>query len=122
MKELITSKIEEVRYNGGHSTRKPSTVTMAVPHKFAVQVAEHMEEYQKKGIEPDDGLIRLDLVAHYADLDSEETQEGVKFIVNDDLTGLSEDCGPEGEQIIDDLEETVDEALDETIPEEDTNE
>ena len=72
MKELITSKIEEVRYNGGHSTRKPSTVTMAVPHKFAVQVADLIEEYEKQGIEPTDGLIRLELVAYYADPEEQE--------------------------------------------------
>lgn len=105
MRELITSKIEEVRYNGGHSTRKPSTVTMAVPHKFAVQVADLIEEYEKQGIEPEEGLIRLDLVAHYADVEDKDVEATNPFEITES------DESEESEAIIDELAETVDEAL-----------
>ena len=114
MRELITSKIEEVRYNGGHSTRKPSTVTMAVPHKFAVQVADLIEEYEKQGIEPEEGLIRLDLVAHYADQETEDIDS-----TTEETPGESEpDDSEEVKQIIDDLAETVEVELDGTDMEE----
>lgn len=111
MKELITSKIEEVRYNGGHSTRKPSTVTMAVPHKFAVQVADLIEEYEKQGIEPLDGLIRLELVAHYADVeeavDPDIQQYEVVEETKEDFPGEDEEM----EQVAEDMTNDLDEAL-----------
>ena len=62
-----SNKIEAVNYRGGHSTRKPSTVTMAVTHKFALVVAELLEDYLKKGETPEEGLIRLELLARYAE-------------------------------------------------------
>jgi len=103
MKELITSKIEEVRYNGGHSTRKPSTVTMAVPHKFAVQVADLIEEFEKQGIEPEDGLIRLELVAHYADPEIQKEPE----IEQEPYPGEDDEM----EQVAEDMTNDLDEAL-----------
>lgn len=105
MKTAITGAIEEVRYNGGHSTRKPSTVTMTVSHKFAIEVADLMEDYIKAGIEPDQGLLRLELIAVYAD----ELEESDPF-----PTGPPEDTEPENSKpgvIINELAEMVDEAL-----------
>jgi hypothetical protein len=119
MKELITSKIEEVRYNGGHSTRKPSTVTMAVPHKFAVQVADLIEEYEKQGIEPEDGLIRLELVAHYADEETEIIQGRVEeskelepmtqesFLPEEDFPGEDDEMEQVAEEMTNDLDEAL---------------
>ena len=100
----VSGLIESMRYNGGHSTKQSSTVTMAVTHKFATEVANLIEDYQKKGIEPEEGLIRLELIAHYADdrpgyIDSDEGER-------------PPDDAEEGEQIIEDLTDTVEVALD----------
>lgn len=110
----VSGLIESMRYNGGHSTKQTSSVTMAVSHKFATEVANFIEDYKKKGIEPEEGLIRLELIAHYDD-----GREGI----NPDVQHYEIiDDSEEGEAIIDDLAETVDEALDGTDTEADAEE
>ena len=97
----VSGLIESMRYNGGHSTKQSSTVTMAVTHKFATEVANLIEDYQKKGIEPEEGLIRLELIAHYADerLDPEEQQ--YEIVDEDEMA----------EQIVDKLNEDINESV-----------
>ena len=101
MTESVSGLIESIRYNGGHSTRKPSTVTMTVGHKFAIEVGELIEDYQKKGIEPEEGLLRLELIAHYAD-DNIAPEEQDYEIVTD---------GEQAEQIIDKMNEDINESV-----------
>jgi hypothetical protein len=107
----VSGLIESMRYNGGHSTKQSSTVTMAVTHKFATEVANLIEDYQKKGIEPEEGLIRLELIAHY-------DNGRVEFIISDEEE--RPDDTEAGEQIIDDLTDDLDSVDLET--EEDTEE
>ena len=97
----VSGLIESMRYNGGHSTKQSSTVTMAVTHKFATEVANLIEDYQKKGIEPEEGLIRLELIAHYADdkIDPEEQQ--YEIVGEDEMA----------EQIVDKLNEDINESV-----------
>ena len=102
----VSGLIESMRYNGGHSTKQMSTVTMAVSHKFATEVANFIEDYKKKGVEPEEGLIRLELIAHYDN--GEEEKEPTPYLMD----SFEDDNSEDGEQIIDDLTETVDEALD----------
>lgn len=113
MKTAITGAIEEVRYNGGHSTRKPSTVTMTVSHKFAIEVADLMEDYIKAGIEPEQGLLRLELIAVYADPEEDESYEidPLKALSNKNTTEERPDDSEAGE-IVTDLTVDVDEVLD----------
>lgn len=70
-----SNKIEAINYRGGHSTRKPSTVTMAVTHKFALEVAELLEDYLKKGETPEKGLIKLELLARYVEDENSNEEE-----------------------------------------------
>ncbi len=97
----VSGLIESMRYNGGHSTKQSSTVTMAVTHKFATEVATLIEEFQKKGIEPKEGLIRLELIAHYAD-DSIAPEEQQYEVVDEDEMA---------EQIVDKLNEDINESV-----------
>ncbi len=107
MKTAITGAIEEVRYNGGHSTRKPSTVTMTVSHKFAIEVADLMEDYIKAGIEPEQGLLRLELIAVYADEVEEYELEKPGIIETEEEHPDDSEAG----EIIDDLTDDVSDAL-----------
>ncbi len=104
MEVSVSGLIESIRYNGGHSTRKPSTVTMTVGHKFAIEVGELIEDYQKKGIEPEEGLLRLELIAHYADRE-------VADIIDQTYEDDHADDSVDGEQIIEDLTDNLDETL-----------
>ena len=78
---------------------------MTVSHKFAIEVGELIEDYQKKGIEPEEGLLRLELVAHYAD--PEETDEPASNPFESTEEERPDDS-EEGEQIIDDLTDDLD--------------
>lgn len=97
----VSGVIESLRYTGSFSTKKPSTVTMVVTHKFATEVANLIEDYQKKGIEPEEGLIRLELIAHYAD-DSIAPEEQQYEVVDEDEMA---------EQIVDKLNEDINESV-----------
>ena len=111
----VSGLIESMRYNGGHSTKQSSTVTMAVTHKFATEVATLIEEFQKKGIEPKEGLIRLELIAHYDDGSEDGIMKTLADVYNSDGSLKAAeplDDSKEQEQIIDDLTENVDEAID----------
>lgn len=67
MEKQTYTKIESVRYTGGHSTRKPSTVTIAIPHKIALDIAAMVEDYDKKGLVPDVGIIGVELTLRHAE-------------------------------------------------------
>ncbi len=64
--EIKSRALDSVEYNGGKRTRRPSIVTMAVDHRFAVEVSE-LNEDLKNGNERTEGLIGVKLVAVYAD-------------------------------------------------------
>lgn len=65
-KEILKSVIYSVTPRGSIKTNKPSTVEMTVDHRFANK-ADELYQDLKEGIEPQGKLIRLELVAVYAE-------------------------------------------------------
>ncbi len=63
-KTLISSQIEEVKSNGSIRTKKPSIVSVAINHRFAIE-AQGLFLDIKSGIEREHGLVRLELYAVY---------------------------------------------------------
>jgi hypothetical protein len=66
IEEIKSRALDSVEYNGGKRTRRPSIVTMAVDHRFAVEVSELNEDI-KNGGERTEGLVGVKLVAVYAE-------------------------------------------------------
>lgn len=65
-KEVVSTRPIEVRSNGTIKTNKPSSVTMAIQHRFAVDASQFYLSAQEN-IEPETGLIGFELVAIYED-------------------------------------------------------
>ena len=72
-KEVVSTRPIEVRSNGTIKTNKPSSVTMAILHPFAVPASQFFLTAQEN-IEPETGLIGFELVAIYEDGKLEEKE------------------------------------------------
>ena len=83
---LISNLITEVKSNGSVTTRKPSTVSMSIDHRFAIP-AQSLYMDIKAGEERETGLIRLELYAVYeegeAEADPKEIFEGTLKTLED---------------------------------------
>lgn len=76
-KKLIKSdRIETVDSRGGKRTKMPSTISLAVDHRFANEAQELLMDL-KEGKTTETGLIGLELVAVYA-VEETETQENME--------------------------------------------
>ena len=72
--KLISNLVTEVKSNGSITTRKPSTVSMSIDHRFAIP-AQSLYMDIKAGEERETGLIRLELYAVYEDGEAEINAE-----------------------------------------------
>lgn len=88
----VSKIVDGVRCVIGQATKKPNTVTMQVSGKFAMEAVKYFDAL-RTGEEITEGLIGLELIAHYAE-DVKEADLEEKVI---EITGT--------------LEETIDEAL-----------
>ncbi len=84
IKKLIKSdRIETVDSRGGKRTKMPSTISLAVDHRFANEAQELLMDL-KEGKTTETGLIGLELVAVYAEPDK------VSDEVGENLDGLED--------------------------------
>lgn len=83
---LISNLVTEVKSNGSVTTNKPSTVSMFIEHRFAID-AQILFMDAKSKIERTEGLIGLELYAVYEDgkakIDAEEIFEGTLKTLED---------------------------------------
>ena len=63
---LISSEVTEVKSNGSITTKKPSTVSIAVDHRFAIEAQTYFMD-EKSGQEKETGLVGFELIAIYED-------------------------------------------------------
>lgn len=84
--KLISNLVTEVKSNGSVTTRKPSTVSMSIDHRFAID-AQGLFMDMKSGVERETGLIRLELYAVYEDGEAEADAEE---LLNDTLKTLED--------------------------------
>lgn len=82
-KLIKSDRIETVDSRGGKRTKMPSTVSLAVDHRFANEAQELLMDL-KEGKTAETGLIGLELVAVYAE------EEPDKVITRDGETFLAE--------------------------------
>ena len=81
---LISNLVTEVKSNGSVTTRKPSTVSMSIDHRFAID-AQSLFMDMKSGVERETGLIRLELYAVYEDGEADAEE-----LLNDTLKTLED--------------------------------
>lgn len=62
----VSKIVDGVRCVIGQATKKPNTVTMQVSGKFVMEAVEYFDAL-RKGEEITEGLIGLELIAHYAE-------------------------------------------------------
>lgn len=93
IKKPVSTNLFEVRANASFSTRKPSTVTMEIDKRFSLDAYAYYLD-QQENIERHVGLIGFELVAVYEDGRPEP------------------DKAPE-EIILDEIEETLNDAVEE---------
>jgi len=100
IEEVKSKKLESVVYRGGISTRKPSVVTFAVDHKFAVDVSQLFED-AKAGVEREEGLVALKLVAVYRWPEENLEEPKIEQKITDEIIDSEiedEDIAPENEE------------------------
>lgn len=73
---LISNLVTEVKSNGSVTTRKPSTISMSIEHRFAID-AQGLFMDMKSGAERKEGLIGLELYAVYEDGEEKESTEEI---------------------------------------------
>lgn len=81
IKKLIKSdRIETVDSRGGKRTKMPSTISLAVDHRFANEAQELLMDL-KEGKTTETGLIGLELVAVYAEveIDQDKAEEDLEL-------------------------------------------
>lgn len=83
---LISNLVTEVKSNGSITTRKPSTVSMSINHRFAID-AQTLFMDMKSGVERKEGLIGLELYAVYED---GKAKIDAEVLLNDTLKTLED--------------------------------
>ena len=101
MNERIKSvRIENVNCVIGRNTKKPNTVVMSVHEDFIMEALK-LYQIQKRGENPTEGLIGLELRAVYAE-DEQEEREAEKLIENmdDSLESVTDTASEEEEELV----------------------
>ena len=85
--KLISTQIEEVKPNGSIRTKKPSTVSLAVDHRMAIDLGALALDF-KQGHKLEDGLVGIELYAVYEDGKAEiDVPENLEPMSNLSLEG-----------------------------------
>lgn len=87
----VSKIVDGVRCVIGQATKKPNTVTMTVSGKFAIEAVEFFDA-MRKGEEITEGLIGMELIAHYA---GEETEAELEEKIDEITDTLDEATEPE---------------------------
>lgn len=101
-KQIISTKMENVKCVIGQNTKQPNTITMRVPETEIIE-AVNLFKTLREGNKPESGLLGYELVAVYADGSDKKEDEIIELKLSDDAAS--------GEDLVDGLIENIEGVL-----------